>query len=421
MLKVPIKKIHEFQEDFVFSNLMCSTDCDENSTLTYTHLISDTIPFKYGSLFQVIDHEPFKYYSEIIICLPRNTPNFSIYKTYLKTYGWDVDIRKDCEANIMPQNHTLAMITYEAPNTDLFLPAIFYHTPYMLPEVMDRFPNSLSLSTDWAPLKYAFVEFLKKMNWQRVAVVSDDAVYSEAFADELTSLFTMEGLIFTDQRCSKTCNFVKSLILLKNADAKVIILNVDKENARQLVSAITRLQLRGVLWIVRDWPFEQVSLFQGMTEVYSLTLSPGYNKTEDYHPYLSSINKGIQIIDRIYKNVLGDKETFLRNLSKAVRPKDYKTYAYVMLFRDNPAPSVVASMIIEEDRVKIMRFSDVYGGAVPSDLKEACIVRSYDYFQPCNHLKLLLLVLVWIAFALAVLLIIVCFNKYRRKRYNRLS
>lgn len=52
--------------------------------------------------------------------------------------------------------------------------------------------------------------------------------------------------------------------------------------------------------------------FQVMSDVFSITLSPDFDYSVEFYPYLSGIKEGIRIIDRIYKNAFGDKEKFQR-------------------------------------------------------------------------------------------------------------
>lgn len=210
-LQISIKDLYSdynTHQTFLRSNLVCATDCFDPNSLTTTRLVSEKI-LNYNRLVQVIESENFELEDYIQICLPYNSPNTQIFEYVLKeNLDWPLKIRIDCAAGMEHDDSMLALITNEPYDAESLLPTIFYQTPYILPEVKDNFPNSLSLSTTWQPLKYALKELLTHMGWYRVAILSDDSAYSLDFVEDLVPFFVKEGITFTDQRCSvELCNF----------------------------------------------------------------------------------------------------------------------------------------------------------------------------------------------------------------------
>ena len=89
-------------------------------------------------------------------------------------------------------------IYYKGSN---LVPMIFYETPYMNSEEKVDFPNSMTL-VPWRLLKFGFLSFIKRIGWQRVAIVSDDSEYNIAFGEELAALFYKEkSIVHTVIRC----------------------------------------------------------------------------------------------------------------------------------------------------------------------------------------------------------------------------
>ncbi|KAL0829691.1 hypothetical protein ABMA28_003196 [Loxostege sticticalis] len=418
-LQISIKDLYSdynTHQKFLRSNLVCATDCFDPNSLTTTRLVSEKI-LNYNRLVQVIESENFELEDYIQICLPYNSPNTQIFEYVLKeNLDWPLKIRRDCAAGMEHDDSMLALITNEPYDAESLLPTIFYQTPYILPEVKDNFPNSMSLSTTWQPLKYALKELLTHMGWYRVAILSDDSAYSLDFVEDLVPFFVKEGITFTDQRCSvELCNFTSPLQFLQAEDARIIILNIDKANAGQLVNDMEKL--KGVTWIVRDWPFTKLG--NVMSDVFSITLSPDFDYSVEFYPYLSGIKEGIRIIDRIYKNAFGDKEKFQREFAKEANRRMYfGTNAYITLrtFEDTEF-HVVAIMTIAGDTAKVFQSTSLYHSRGQVDSSQQCAVRSRAFSKPCAHKPLLLLVGVCVMFALSMLAVVVCFNMFRRSRF----
>jgi hypothetical protein len=206
---------------FLSSNLFCANEIDEewlqfstekrenncytdqNATLV---IVSDTT-LKYDRLYSMIQTTNFEINDKVLVCLPNNLRNIDDIKSRIENIG-DLPIvfEHDCDRNVKINDLTLAVLAPAALDLDEKIPMILYNTPKVNE---NTFPKSINLLRNLRPLKFAYMNFLNHMKWQRVAILSDDSDSSEQFLDEILPLFNDKKILYTDQRCSsRTCEFI---------------------------------------------------------------------------------------------------------------------------------------------------------------------------------------------------------------------
>lgn len=151
---------------------------------------------------------------EVIVCLPTLNvmAHKHLYQRRLRIKHQDMTLKFEyCNESVTEiKNTTLAVVANKPMKCDPKVPIVFYQMPYFHQQLQDNFPNSINLSPPWRPLKYAFMSFLKTMQWHRVFIISDDSEYSENFAKELISMFNKEGFAYKAVKCEgRDCQFYK--------------------------------------------------------------------------------------------------------------------------------------------------------------------------------------------------------------------
>lgn len=135
---------------------------------------------------------------KILVCTKKYRKNLANLKKKLLfddgvkiiTYSYD-----SCEQEL--KDDVIAVL---APSPEMIdetdKPVIFYEQPFPVPEATASYKNSIIPHSvrSMEPYSYALLEFIKEMNWHRVAVVSDGSTESIAYEELLRKLFYEEGL-----------------------------------------------------------------------------------------------------------------------------------------------------------------------------------------------------------------------------------
>lgn len=119
------------------------------------------------------------------------------------------------------------VIAIVAPNPEWIeetsKPIIFYEEPYTVPTASAFYANFIMRLRSWKPMADTFLRFLQQMNWNRVAILSDDSDESEAFEKELRKLFEEKEVTYTvisgkyKEKTNKCCDFKEVSFLINDA------------------------------------------------------------------------------------------------------------------------------------------------------------------------------------------------------------
>ncbi|XP_038211068.1 uncharacterized protein LOC119831683 [Zerene cesonia] len=93
--------------------------------------------------------------------------------------------------------------------------------------------------------------FLSKCDWNRVAIISDDTVYSKDFLQEILTIGNLSTkIIYLNQK-----NFSTNLVKLKYDGARIFIVNTCCQLANNILAQGRNLfsPIENYVWIVRDW------------------------------------------------------------------------------------------------------------------------------------------------------------------------
>ncbi|KAL4706734.1 hypothetical protein ACJJTC_014489 [Scirpophaga incertulas] len=384
------------------------------------HILVSEDLFKNDAIRNVLETKNFEIPDKVLLCLPKNLPKWSQITEQFN----DIHLIVEDDCNTITIDDSIIAILTDAPfRSETRLPVIFYHTPYLAVEYKDSFPISIQLWSEWKPLVYAFKYFLDSMKWRRVAVISDDSDYSLNFLQELLLLLDMEGFVYSSQMCVGIyCNFSHALQTLEDANAVIVIINVDTIHAEKLVHMIPYYSLNHVTWIVRDWPFPRNMKFQGMTEIFSITLSPKFTKhpqADERYVYANCVRRGLSLIRNAYKKVHGDRKKIQRYI--ADYPNNYGIYrhhAYVMRTDTSGRFTTAAVMRINGSHVdRVLNNPATY---IKPDVLDMCPIRNNDYFNPCGTEEIMWIMAIVIMFIFMIPVIIVYFCNCQESPYERI-
>ncbi|CAH0397168.1 unnamed protein product [Chilo suppressalis] len=414
-------------------NIICFSEiimeCPLNNTKPLA-ITTDSI-LEYGILYNAIANNNFEVLNNVLVCLPNNLPETDNIQGELKELNPNLAVlfQYNCETLKDINSSLLAIVTPSPYDLETNTPTIIYNTPHLYPEAKDQLPNMANLMIPWKHLKYAILQFLKSMNWYRVAVLSDDAEDSVEFLEDLTPFLDENDITYSSEICNcigRNCDFIGANKRL--TDMKIVILNLNSKNGRQFLNYMTFLDKNRktkIKWIVRGWPFDKDEKFHSMVDLFSFTQSsvfgvaPSYN---DLHsPYVSVIRRSLELITTSYKDALGDREKFTKWFaSKTKDSAPYKTIVYIIRKFHEQDLRVVATMEIENTKVvKELKFAKIYD-KLPLDVPRECFLRSRNYFQPCDDELLLILLGVLILFMLVYLIVTLYFVKCHNNLYSRL-
>ncbi|KAI5640272.1 receptor family ligand binding region domain-containing protein [Phthorimaea operculella] len=319
----------------------CENTTEKIALLYYGKLISKSIKFykllynilqRIDSNYNVEEHEYWKKYAKvskngpikrhsIVICANQKFNRSGIEKNNRHT----VD---DCDnVNDFKELDVLAVIAPKPCHEEEFtsLPVVFYDVmaPYLLPKDKVKYPNSATLYGNFHPeMAYQLMEFIQTQSWKRIAIVSDDSLYSSDFEDLMTNLFVRNSFVYSAHQCSGLkCSFYQALKRLKNADARVIIANVDEKYASKVMVTAKQLKLtsdEGVLWIFRAPSLEKLSpdldyIFDTLGEILYVTV-----RSEDFavfgeHKNKQLITKALAYLDDAISKKINKSEKIRNN------------------------------------------------------------------------------------------------------------
>ncbi|CAG4943611.1 unnamed protein product [Colias eurytheme] len=111
--------------------------------------------------------------------------------------------------------------------------------------------TTYATSGRFSDLAKGYHYFLSKCDWNRVAIISDDTVYSAYFLKEITS----QGNLNTKIINLTEKNISTHLEKLKNDDARIFILNTNCQLSNKILSHGRSIftPIENYVWIVRDW------------------------------------------------------------------------------------------------------------------------------------------------------------------------
>ncbi|KAJ8720721.1 hypothetical protein PYW08_006186 [Mythimna loreyi] len=281
------------------------------------------------------------------------------------------------------------------------VPTIFYEAPYMSSETKSAFPNSMNL-VPWRLLKHGFVKFIKEVGWQRVAIVTDDSEYSIDFENELTTLFSKEGLVYTVIRCEDAkCDMEKIVQELREIFANIVVANVEKNNAEKLLK-------HSFVWLVRQTTGK---LNRKNSRAFSFSLhSTQYKECTDADDnILTGLNSIKQAYNTVNKDNIQKKEFYRLFAEKLEEITPRITEAVVNVYRSD---KLISIMSVKESGAKIVSYNDPYGsGAVEADGTGHCLVTTYDFYHPCEDPLIMFFMFTLMMFVLTILLITCYFDK----------
>ncbi|XP_075979774.1 uncharacterized protein LOC142978988 [Anticarsia gemmatalis] len=104
-------------------------------------------------------------------------------------------------------------------------------------------------------LALALQNFIKSMNWTRVAVLSEDSLTAKQFVNNLQNL---DGFSFGDYALPKklTLDNAKNILHVLKEEARVVYINANYRDAATILSAAVSMGMNDeekFAWIVRDW------------------------------------------------------------------------------------------------------------------------------------------------------------------------
>lgn len=155
---------------------------------------------------------------KILVCETKHMPtnNKLTYKDAIINI---ILVFSECKDNFETRNKDVIAIL--APNANAIeetqKPVIFYDEPYSVPGNTTFYKNSILTTRSWKALAEKFLGFIKRMNWNRVAVLSDDSIKSVAFEEELRKVFEEGGvsyIVMTVRESNRHYNFSKVIFHL---------------------------------------------------------------------------------------------------------------------------------------------------------------------------------------------------------------
>ncbi|KAG6456739.1 hypothetical protein O3G_MSEX009916 [Manduca sexta] len=410
-------------------NIICNNNTIKKFSYPSVKLMSENVE-DYHELYNAVLNFPNKSHVEkheekatsnfvILICTD-NEPN-EVSKHYV---GNDIKFSTHCERDIeIYQKDLLAVVTAKPLEIDydIMVPIMLYQAP-CYDENISKIHNYVTM-TKCDHYKLALVEFLKSVGWTRVAVVSDNAAYSEKFEREVTALFDENQFAYTVVKCHESlkrgCNFTEALESLKKSDGRVFIANMDENNAR-----IVQQQASHV-WtgynFLSSWIFKGFMLTgdtEAMGDVYSIFLEPETNQSmtntlQHIHNnirYKNSIISAIKMIRTAYTRIWRrynemERKLFFRKLTHKIR-KQLSSGAKVNVHLKSPR-EVFTEMTIMDGKVtthhkRQRRREDM----------SSCSFRRNDYHNPCDDHTLLNIMIVFVVIASCGLVAAIFYNRF---------
>ncbi|CAH0591420.1 unnamed protein product [Chrysodeixis includens] len=300
----------------------------------------------------------------------------------------------------------LAPRPFEIENEYSLIPAYFYETLYLSEKDDETFVNAVPL-VPWQMLKYAYLELIRSMGWRRVVILSDDSFHSIDFEYELTELFNKERIVYTVVRCEADFNVIEISKRLESVRATIIIANVEARNAVNLQYLKIR---QGTIWLVRDLSMPTLKSFRRQN-FFSVSLAPTDNNAASCL-YNDMILNGLSRIREAYMKIseseTESRKTLYRKLAEQMKNENPKTEEIIGFVHGyHYRPNVVLEVLINKDGVKrVNRFNNPFNDKISDGVN--CIIRSYNYFHPCQDVLIIVFMFVIIMFT-ATLLLITCF------------
>ncbi|XP_075982072.1 uncharacterized protein LOC142980523 [Anticarsia gemmatalis] len=356
------------------------------------------------------DHQDLK---TVVICTDVSLEN------KLRPYSSSMDFKyiekNQCEDEIKKLGNNLLAVISATPfemNAEFSIPTVFYKIPYMDPGYLSQFPNAVHLVDDKL-LKHAILRTIEEAGWQRVAIISDDSLYSIELEDELVQEFNRKKMIYNVQRCEKAvCNVEEALSNLLRMRTRIIVANVEEKNARKLYDLVHKSS-RHVTFLFRVWPFWDHTQ-QPVGQSLSITLGPQQRETEkkcfrniEREPSYLAIYEGLR---RIYlaRQYYSTSESSRRDFNEHFKSQlnSSETVAYVR--RPN---KLLSTMSLSKNGVeKYKKIEDLFE-RVPNDGPN-CYRLTKNFAKPCDPTAVVLIMLVIIAFSIALLLILFFFDDF---------
>ncbi|XP_026736909.1 uncharacterized protein LOC113500349 [Trichoplusia ni] len=351
--------------------------------------------------------------NKVLLCLDEG-PDRSIV---IEITPLNLVISMNCTRIFKSDNENFLAVLAPKPfkiDTDYNLvPTIFYETPYLSVNDDTTFVNAIPL-VPWQLLKYVYLEFLRSMGWRRAVIFSDDSFYSIEFEAELTQLFNEEKIVYTVLRCyGAGCNVPEVRSSLISVEATIVIANVEQENAKYLLRTVTNIPyVSDIIWLVRDLPMYILQSFH-RSNVFSLSLASTRHK-QLRCMYNDLILDGINRVCQAHRHLSNPgtelRKTFYRKFAEQIRKEKPETEEIVGYVRQAFSPEDVLVVLINKDGVKsVLKFSNPFKGQISDGVN--CVMRSYDYFRPCQDVLIIVFMFVIILFATTLLLITCYFHK----------
>ncbi|XP_063384896.1 uncharacterized protein LOC134671005 [Cydia fagiglandana] len=321
----------------------------------------------------------------------------------------------------------LAVVAPKPLETSSRIPMYFFDTPFPNAEDVDEFPNGLfPLRRHWKSLKYAFSHYLTTHGYRRLVVVSDDSYYSAAFEAELIEHFKDKEFVFDVQRKPNKGSFDRAMRYIKDNKAYIIIVNIDNANAQKLLQAAEKRRLLSnrYLWLVRDWPFD--NLKRKFKLMISMTLSP--YPIPDYKakyahdgPNLNSVSRGLALISDALQSVTNVTvkeriDYYYNEIYKEMNRSDKTdlSKAYIRKFISGQLVGMKNIIIHDSGRIEspYQKDRELTGKDFSDfDLPEPCFQRSMAFSSPCNDTNIVIICVVWLMFIVMAILLIFFFNR----------
>ncbi|KAG6456740.1 hypothetical protein O3G_MSEX009916 [Manduca sexta] len=356
-------------------NIICNNNTIKKFSYPSVKLMSENVE-DYHELYNAVLNFPNKSHVEkheekatsnfvILICTD-NEPN-EVSKHYV---GNDIKFSTHCERDIeIYQKDLLAVVTAKPLEIDydIMVPIMLYQAP-CYDENISKIHNYVTM-TKCDHYKLALVEFLKSVGWTRVAVVSDNAAYSEKFEREVTALFDENQFAYTVVKCHESlkrgCNFTEAM-----GDVYSIFLEPETN--------------------------------QSMTN----TLQHIHNNIR----YKNSIISAIKMIRTAYTRIWRrynemERKLFFRKLTHKIR-KQLSSGAKVNVHLKSPR-EVFTEMTIMDGKVtthhkRQRRREDM----------SSCSFRRNDYHNPCDDHTLLNIMIVFVVIASCGLVAAIFYNRF---------
>ncbi|KAJ0172749.1 hypothetical protein K1T71_011888 [Dendrolimus kikuchii] len=404
-------RVEDFYYNFnktTYDGLIYAEDNDDgrNDTINSIKLINEKLCDRYPKLCdKILGNNESAIQVETLNILPvqrkiLHCRDSTIMVNYLKNYKLLTSDIKHCELNMKKYAHELEAVLSPKPfhiDTESTIPTVFYDC-YTEDDVdMAPFVNTARNFCD--NIEYVYLRFLKKMSWQRVAIISDYSKLSDELEHRLTKLFGESDIVYGIEKCTESGDDLKkTLKKLVDVDARIIILNTDKVTTEALFKQVNALNLpdNKYVWITKNFmPSNHLKILPQL--VYNIS------------PKKISVFMSISPFD-INITESGSRSARRRTAHKLL--KGIMKPSFII-----KGPNYQSTFEVSSNGIKEVNSSPSYQYLRIQDM-EPCALRSINFYNPCNDFELYLILSVLLLFSVALLVVTTFFIELDTMRHR---